>query len=105
MDGLILVGLDDYPRSATPHPGELHVDLISWMGYYSHALQTMAEMMGKTEDAKKFSKQYTEILRGLDHHWSPQFNCFCDMTVNDEGGMTFFLWGLKRYFEPKNSII
>ena len=46
----------------------------------------MAEIMDKKDDIAKFSRQYNDILKGLEHHWSPQLECFCDITVS-EGGM------------------
>jgi hypothetical protein len=60
------------------------------MGYYSRALQTMAEIMGKKEDVSKFARQHVDILKGLEHHWSPQLECYCDIFVS-EGGMRFFV--------------
>ena len=35
-------GLDDFPRAEPPHPGELHVDAISWVGAMCDSLSTVA---------------------------------------------------------------
>ncbi len=39
-------GLDDYPRANPPHPGELHVDALAWVGASAQALQQVASYLG-----------------------------------------------------------
>ncbi|ORY71558.1 glycoside hydrolase [Pseudomassariella vexata] len=76
-------GLDDYPRPQPPHPGELHVDLLSWMGMMSKTLINIAEAIGEDEDVR----QYKKILDAIEHnlvdlHWSEEEGCFCDATID-----------------------
>ncbi|CAK7263585.1 Processing alpha glucosidase I [Sporothrix epigloea] len=80
-------GLDDYPRPQPPHPGELHVDLMSWMGMMTRSLLNIGELLGTdatTEDAEELRKIQEAISRNLDDlHWSETEGCYCDATVND----------------------
>ena len=46
-------GMDDYPRGP-PHAGELHLDLISWMAFFTGTMRDIAEFIGETEDAAAF---------------------------------------------------
>ncbi|RKP36401.1 glycoside hydrolase [Dimargaris cristalligena] len=84
-------GLDDYPR-ATPHRGELHVDLMSWMGYMSRSLMTISDMLGRSEDQLEYQTVHEHILANLDTlHWNPNRQMYCDVTVveddNDDAGV------------------
>lgn len=58
-------GLDDYPRPK-PHEGELHVDLMSWMAFFTRTMKEIAEYVGETEDVKEFEKIDKAILTNLD---------------------------------------
>ena len=60
-------GLDDYPRAQPPHPGELHVDLLSWMGLMSRSLSRIASTLSESSDAKKFSAAEDAIILSLIH--------------------------------------
>ena len=81
---ILTSGLDDYPRAQTPHPGELHVDLISWMGMMTRSLRRIAEALGETEDADEFRTYETAIERNIDDlHWDDQEQTFCDATIDD----------------------
>lgn len=46
-------GMDDYPRGP-PHAGELHLDLISWMAFFTRTMRDIAEFVGETDDAAAF---------------------------------------------------
>lgn len=59
-------GLDDYPRSVPPHVGELHVDLMSWMGYFSNMMRRIAHFIGETEDVVLFETIERGIKANLD---------------------------------------
>lgn len=77
-------GLDDYPRAAPPHPGELHVDLISWVGFMTKSLLNIAGALGLDEDIERYGKILDAIKRNLeDLHWSEKEGCFCDASVDD----------------------
>ncbi|KAF9891311.1 Processing alpha glucosidase I [Aspergillus nanangensis] len=81
---ILTSGLDDYPRAQPPHPGELHVDLISWMGMMTRALRRIAENLGETEDVEEFKVYETAIERNIDDlHWDEQAQTFCDATIDE----------------------
>lgn len=77
-------GLDDYPRAETPHAGELHVDLISWIGLMARSLKDVAVFLDKKDDAKKYAKIENAIVRNIDDlHWSEEEQAYCDATIDD----------------------
>jgi mannosyl-oligosaccharide glucosidase len=106
-------GLDDYPRPQPPHPGELHVDLLSWVGVMAKSLANVADALGHAEDVDTYKKILTAIERNLDDlHWSEREGCYCDATVDDfeenqlvchKGYISLFpfLTGLLRADSPK----
>lgn len=106
-------GLDDYPRPSPPHPGELHVDLMSWVGLMAKSLLNIADALGLDEDVERYQKITHAIERNLnDLHWSESEGCFCDATVDDfeehqlvchKGyvSLTPFLVGLLSPDDPK----
>ncbi len=70
---ILTSGLDDYPRAQPPHPGELHTDLISWMGMMARSLASVAAYLGETEDAARYGKIHEAIRRNIDDlHWLPR---------------------------------
>lgn len=58
-------GMDDYPR-APPHAGELHLDLISWMGFFTRTMRDIAEFIGEIEDAESFKEIEKAIIDNID---------------------------------------
>lgn len=77
-------GLDDYPRAQPPHPGELHLDLISWIGLMSRSLITISNLLDAKDDVETYTKHLTAITRNLDDlHWSDKHNVYCDATIDD----------------------
>lgn len=58
-------GMDDYPR-ALAHAGELHLDLISWMGFFTRTMGGIAEFIGETEDAESFREIEKAIIENID---------------------------------------
>jgi mannosyl-oligosaccharide glucosidase len=77
-------GMDDYPRPQPPHPGELHTDLISWVGMMTRSLRRLAESLGENEDATEFKGYEKAIIRNIDDlHWSSVNQTFCDATIDD----------------------
>jgi mannosyl-oligosaccharide glucosidase len=81
---ILTSGLDDYPRPQPPNPGELHVDLISWMGMMTKSLKNVAAFLDYTEDVEEFSTIETGILHNIDDlHWSEKDKCYCDATIDD----------------------
>lgn len=81
---ILTSGLDDYPRAQPPHPGELHVDLISWMGMMSRSMKRIATHLEETDDAAEFAKHETAIGRNIDDlHWDSEARTYCDVTIDD----------------------
>ena len=78
-------GLDDYPRAEPPHPGELHVDAISWVGYMAVILHQVSGFLGEEEDKQRFEGHVQAIRESIDNiHWSTVEESFCDATVDGE---------------------
>jgi mannosyl-oligosaccharide glucosidase len=106
-------GLDDYPRPQPPHPGELHVDLISWVGFMTKSLMAIADALGIREDVDEYRTIMNAIERNLDDlHWSEKEGCYCDATIDafEENALVChkgyislfpFLVGLMRPDSPK----
>lgn len=64
-------GMDDYPRGP-PHAGELHLDLISWVAYFSRTMREIASFVGQKEDEVTFAKNERAILDNIEgNFWSP----------------------------------
>lgn len=77
-------GLDDYPRAQPPHPEELHVDALCWVGSMAVALGKISAFLGENEDQKTFSKHENDVVRSIDGiHWSEPDQAYCDTTVVD----------------------
>lgn len=77
-------GLDDYPRADTPHTGELHVDLISWIGMMTKSMRELAEFLEMDDDAEDYKVVETAIERNIaDLHWNPKEKTFCDKTIDE----------------------
>ncbi|XXG99801.1 hypothetical protein Hte_006142 [Hypoxylon texense] len=110
---ILTSGLDDYPRPQPPHPGELHVDLMSWMGMMARSLAKIADFVGLPEDVQEYNKAIDGISHNLaDLHWSESEGCFCDATIDDFEEHTLvchkgyislfpFLLGLLQPDDPK----
>ncbi|KAG6879959.1 hypothetical protein C0992_008893 [Termitomyces sp. T32_za158] len=58
-------GMDDYPRGP-PHAGELHLDLISWMAFFTRTMKEIAGYIGETDDEITFAGIETAILGNID---------------------------------------
>ncbi|RIB03101.1 Glycoside Hydrolase Family 63 protein [Gigaspora rosea] len=83
-------GLDDYPRPTPPHPAELHVDLMCWVGFMARSLRDIAERLNEEDDVEDFSKHYKDIINNLhDLHWSEKDQAFCDVSVDDDNESVF----------------
>lgn len=81
---ILTSGLDDYPRAQPPHPGELHIDLISWMGMMTRAIKRIAIYLEEEEDVAEFTKYDEAIVRNIDDlHWSTAEKTYCDATIDD----------------------
>ncbi|KAL8804530.1 MAG: hypothetical protein Q9200_005799 [Gallowayella weberi] len=75
-------GLDDYPRAQPPHPEELHVDALSWVGTMAKTLKKLSVFLREEEDEATFSLQEAEIIRSInDVHWSELDQAYCDTKI------------------------
>ncbi|WFD42084.1 mannosyl-oligosaccharide glucosidase [Malassezia psittaci] len=78
-------GLDDYPRAEKPHVGELHLDLLAWMGGFARAMHDFAQRLGLEEDVHTYKRHYDAICANIyDLHWSEEQQMFCDASVDDD---------------------
>ncbi|KAK6196493.1 CDC27 protein [Pestalotiopsis sp. IQ-011] len=83
-DHTLTSGLDDYPRAEPPHPGELHVDALAWVGAMASALERAAEYLG--EEASIYKQQLEDARRNLDIlHWDDKAQAYCDATIGSDG--------------------
>ena len=81
---ILTSGLDDYPRPQPPHPGELHTDLISWMGMMTRSMRRIAAFIGERDDAHEYEGYETAIIRNIDDlHWDAKDSTYCDATIDD----------------------
>ncbi|GLB35277.1 putative glycosyl hydrolase family 63 N-terminal domain [Lyophyllum shimeji] len=77
-------GMDDYPRGP-PHAGELHLDLISWMAFFTRTMKEIAGYIGETDDEISFGEIEKAILGNIDDlHWNEQEKMYCDVNVSNE---------------------
>lgn len=58
-------GMDDYPRGPA-HAGELHLDLISWMAFFSQTMRDIAEFVGEADDAAAFEEIAKATIANID---------------------------------------
>jgi len=66
MGHTLTSGLDDYPRAPIPSVGELHVDLLCWIGYMGRNLQNIAQILGEEDDVEEFEDHYHAIRANVD---------------------------------------
>ena len=77
-------GLDDFPRAQPPHPEELHVDALCWVGSMAAALIKMSTFLGEGGDQPLYSQHKLNVIRSLDViHWSEPDQTYCDTTIRD----------------------
>ncbi|KAH9057624.1 glycoside hydrolase [Lactarius vividus] len=100
---ILTSGMDDYPR-APPHTGELHLDLLSWMGFFSRTMKEIAEFIGENEDKLYYANVEKAVIDNIDGrapshpihtlcpnhccktdlHWSEESQMYCDIGVDDD---------------------
>jgi len=64
-DHVLTSGMDDYPRGP-PHAGELHLDLISWMGFFTRTMKSIASFLGEKDDEAYFTEVEAAVLGNLE---------------------------------------
>ena len=65
QEHVLTSGMDDYPRGP-PHAGELHLDLISWMAFFTRTMRDIAEYIGEADDAMAFREIERAILDNIE---------------------------------------
>lgn len=106
-DHVLPSGMDDYPRGP-PHAGELHLDLISWMAFFTRTMRDIAGYLGETDDEKSFVAIEKAILENLeDLHWSEEDQMYCDVGINAEGTFACMLWmfNLRPYYTDESAFV
>ena len=90
---MLTSGLDDYPRAKPPHQGELHVDLMSWVGFFARTMGEVADYLNEADDLKEYERHERGVLANLDElHWSEEDRAYCDVTVDaDEPDESIFV--------------
>lgn len=84
LEHCLTSGIDDYPRPRPPHPGELHVDLHSWMGLMTRMLKNIASYLDMQDEAASLAEIETAIIRNLDDlYWSELDKAYCDQTIDE----------------------
>ena len=58
-------GMDDYPRGSA-HTGELHLDLISWMAFFSRTMREISSFIGETDDEVTYGRIEEAILENIE---------------------------------------
>lgn len=67
-------GLDDYPRALPPHVGELHVDLMCWMGFFAKTMGEIAEYLEIEGDLEEYIKNEKNVVANIEGQ--PCFDSF-----------------------------
>ena len=99
-------GMDDYPR-APAHAGELHLDLISWVGFFSRTMKEIAEFIGEEDDAETFAENEKAIIHNLDGNPPrlngivPTFTPSLDRFALERGGPDV----LRSRHRPRRSVV
>ena len=72
-------GLDDYPRATRPSTKERHVDLHSWVAFFTRMLSQLAARLDMPDEANAYAAQLEVLMRALvELHWDEKVGAFCD---------------------------
>lgn len=71
-------GMDDYPRG-TPHAGELHLDLISWMAFFTRTMREISGFVGEKDDELSFAEIEKAILNNIEGRLLSALSYACDL--------------------------
>lgn len=83
-------GMDDYPRAPILTEEEAHLDLQVWMIVSSRAIQRIATILNKTEDAAHYQSNvdaFTKVLN--DNFWDADRELYDDIYKDENGDMQF----------------
>lgn len=85
-------GLDDYPRQDSHQLSKQHVDLISWLYFFSQSLQMISKHLGMAKGVKYYGELkrfYNETLHK--HYLDHSDNLFKDISVSDNHNINEFV--------------
>ncbi|CAG8618250.1 10986_t:CDS:10, partial [Funneliformis caledonium] len=89
IDGVVeLLSMPPTP----PHPAELHVDLMCWVGFMARTLKNIAEKMMMQKILEKNIKISVYLFANvfmLDLHWSEEHDAFRDLSVEEDEESVF----------------
>ena len=85
MQHTLTSGLDDYPRAIPPHPAELHIDTLSWVGLMANILGKLATYLNHPAEVTKYAGDLDRVKRTAEIiHWSQDSQAFCDTTIEND---------------------
>jgi mannosyl-oligosaccharide glucosidase len=87
-------GLDDYPRASTVSNIERHVDLHSWVAFFTRLLARLGARLGKSDEAGAYEAQFEAQLEALSAlHWDRSRKAYLDWGehANDGDFRPFFV--------------
>ena len=87
-------GLDDYPRASTVSKAERHVDLHSWVAFFTRLLARLGARLGKSDEAGAYEAQFEAQLEALSAlHWDRSRKAYLDWGehANDGDFRPFFV--------------
>jgi mannosyl-oligosaccharide glucosidase len=76
-------GFDDYPRQNPPNDGELHLDGLCWMIFFSRTMSRLATLLGESARSTHFAAEqaaYTTTLHT--RHWNEATQLYADANTN-----------------------
>ncbi|KAJ3320457.1 Processing alpha glucosidase I [Boothiomyces sp. JEL0866] len=72
--------------STIAHSGDMHLDLLSWMIWFSKTLKEIAVELDLASDVKKYEAEQSKMLKVLNElHWDDKSKRFCDVSFKTNG--------------------
>jgi mannosyl-oligosaccharide glucosidase len=67
---ILTSGMDDFPRGP-PHAGELHLDLLSWVAFFTRTMRKIAAFVGEKDDEVTFLEIEKAVLGNIEGEVAP----------------------------------
>jgi len=67
---ILTSGMDDFPRGP-PHAGELHLDLLSWVAFFTRTMREIAAFVGEKDDEVTFLEIENAVLGNIEGAVAP----------------------------------
>ncbi len=67
---ILTSGMDDFPRGP-PHAGELHLDLLSWVAFFTRTMREIAAFVGEKDDEITFLEIEKAVLGNIEGEVAP----------------------------------